>query len=76
MRVATDRPGLNARMPCRELTKAGRRDGESKGRACQDYRCFGFLGDAPAERGVRGRLDSRACVDEEKVRIDGVKVGM
>ena len=74
--MPTDRPGLDAGMPCRQLTKACRRDGESERRACQDYRCFGFLGDAPAERGVRGRLDSRACVDEEKVRIDGVGVDM
>ena len=76
MRMPADRPGLDARMPCCELTKAGRRDGESKGRACEHHRCFGFLGDAAAERGVRGRLDSRACVDEEKVRIDGVEVDM
>ena len=63
-------------MPCCELTKATRRDGESERRACQHHSRLRFLGDAPAERGVRGGLDSRACVDEEKVRIDGVGVDM
>ena len=76
MRVATDRPGLNARMPCRQLTKAGRRDGESERRTRQHYSGLCLLRDAAAERGVRGRLDGRACVDEEKVRIDGVEVDM
>ena len=63
--MPTDRPGLDAGMPCRQLTKACRRDGESERRPCQDYRCFGFLGDAPAERGVRGRLDRGAWLEDE-----------
>ena len=74
--MPADRPGLDARMPCCELTKTWRRDGESERRACQHHSRLCLLGDAPAERGVRGRLDGRACVDEEKVRIDGVEVDM
>ena len=74
--MPTDRPGLDARVARRELTKATRRDGESKGRAREHYRRLRFRRDAPAERGVGCRLDSRACVDEEKVRIDGVGVDM
>ena len=46
-------------MPCCELTKAGRRDGESERRACQHHSGLRLLGDAAAERGVGCRLDSR-----------------
>ena len=57
--MPANRPCLDTRMPRFEFTKAARRDDESIGQARQDYSGLGLLRHAPAERGVRGRLDER-----------------